>query len=106
MRKTAIVRSKEARTIKENIVKSPYPVVVCGDFNDIPVSYTYHVLSEGLQDAFQESAWGFGKTYAGHIPALKIDNILLDNSLEALHCHIPKIPFSDHYPVVAQFKFK
>jgi endonuclease/exonuclease/phosphatase family metal-dependent hydrolase len=106
VRRNAKLRANEAEKIKAHALSSPYPVMICGDFNDIPVSYSYHVLSEGLQDAFQKKGFGFGVTYNGNIPALKIDHILSDNHFDVLSCDILKVPYSDHYPVVSQMQLK
>ena len=106
VRKMAQMRAKESEKIEAHIASSPYPVIVCGDFNDIPVSYSYHVLSEKLKDAFQEAGVGFGVTYNGNIPALKIDHILVDKKLDILSCKILKSSYSDHYPVVSELKFR
>ncbi|MBL7814949.1 MAG: endonuclease/exonuclease/phosphatase family protein [Saprospiraceae bacterium] len=100
-RRAGIVRAKDSELLKKHMNESPYPIVVCGDFNDIPVSYTYNVLAEGLTDNFQQTGKGFGTTYAGHIPALRIDYILMSPKLTPLSCAILREPHSDHYPVVS-----
>jgi endonuclease/exonuclease/phosphatase family metal-dependent hydrolase len=105
VRRTGILHTREAEFIASNIQQSPYPVIVCGDFNDIPVSYAYRTLSEGLSDAFQQSAFGFSSTYNGNIPALKIDNILMSPTIEAHVCKIHNVKFSDHYPMTADLVF-
>ena len=56
------LRSKQAEAIAQHIENSPYPVIVCGDFNDTPVSYTYRMMKTGLKDAFRQSGFGFGGT--------------------------------------------
>ena len=107
VRRNAKLRAKESEKIKAHTLTSPYPVMICGDFNDIPVSYSYHVLSENLQDAFQRKGFGFGVTYNGNIPALKIDHILNDEKqFKILSCTILKEPYSDHYPIVSEMKLK
>ena len=49
-------RAEQVEVIKTLINKSPYPVVLWGDFNDTPNSYAYHQLSNGLKDAFVEKS--------------------------------------------------
>ena len=100
-RLSAIEREGQANVIAEKIQNSPFPVIVCGDFNDTPVSYTYNKLSSGLKDAFKERGKGIGTTFAGKIPALKIDYILTDPSIEILDHKIDRALFSDHYPLSA-----
>lgn len=102
VRRTGILHTREAEYIAAMIKESPYPVIVCGDFNEIPVSYAYKTISNGLEDAFQQSAFGFSSTYNGTIPALKIDNILMSPMINAQKCIIhSKIRYSDHYPMTA-----
>jgi endonuclease/exonuclease/phosphatase family metal-dependent hydrolase len=104
VRRNARKRANQAEKIAQQIASSPYPVIVCGDFNDIPVSYTYNVISENLTDAFKTKGIGFGTTYSGNIPALKIDYILTDKRITPLSFDIPDVRFSDHFPVVSEVK--
>ncbi len=99
LRAAFIKRARQASMLGRHIKSSPYPVLVCGDFNDPPVSYTYHVLSSGLKDAFLESGKGFGKTYHGIFPSFRIDYILHDPRWEAVQYKTYHIRLSDHYPV-------
>jgi endonuclease/exonuclease/phosphatase family metal-dependent hydrolase len=106
VRRNARKRANQAEKIAQHISSSPYPVIVCGDFNDIPVSYTYNVMSENLTDAFKVKGHGFGTTYSGNIPALKIDYILTDKKIKPLSFDIPDVRFSDHFPVVSKVKIE
>ena len=91
-------RVSEALKIKKHIDKSPYPVIVCGDFNDTPLSYTYSTLKKGLADSFQESGIGIGNSYVS-IPTLRIDYILHSQKYESYNYKKLKYKFSDHYPI-------
>jgi endonuclease/exonuclease/phosphatase family metal-dependent hydrolase len=99
-------RAKQADKVRSYIDKSPYPVIVCGDFNDTPLSYTYRTVSSGLDDAFLETGRGVGASYAGGIPFLRIDFILHDSTLDAYRFEKHKVTFSDHYPLSCYFKMK
>lgn len=94
-----ILRANQADTIAEHIKQSPYPVLLCGDFNDTPVSYSYYRLSEALEDAYKISGQGMGATYAGNLPFIRIDFILHSEKIKSYDYHIHKVKYSDHYPV-------
>lgn len=99
LRYAFIKRARQAREISAHISSSPHPSILCGDFNDTPVSYTYKTLSEGLKDAFRESGTGFGSTYAGPIPGLRIDYILHTPDIISYDFSTSQPELSDHYPV-------
>lgn len=104
--KYAIVRSEQVDMVKESIAKSPHPVILCGDFNDPPMSYTYQELSEQLDDAFISCGAGIGSTWIGHVPMLRIDYILSDPELECVRYRTITSSLSDHYPIKAVFDMK
>lgn len=103
MKQAYIQRAEQVEILARHISSSPYPVIVCGDFNDTPVSYTYHKLSRNLKDAFVESGSGTGKTFRGSLPYARIDYLLYSPPFEALRYHARKVSLSDHYPVSAHF---
>ena len=96
-------RGLQADFITTKIKESPYPVIICGDFNDVPNSYTYFTVKGNLQDAFLQKGWGFGRTFRYISPTLRIDYILADKKSEIKQFSEIKVPYSDHYPVVADF---
>lgn len=98
---STIKRAKQARIIKDHINKSPFKTIICGDFNDTPLSNVYKVLSTNKTDTFKECGSGIGTTYAGKIPALRIDYILTDERLKIVNHKIHKGQYSDHYPISA-----
>jgi endonuclease/exonuclease/phosphatase family metal-dependent hydrolase len=104
--KGAKAREIQSATIALHAQKTPYPTLICGDFNDTPMSYSYQTLAEGRQDAFKEGGFGFSSTYIGGIPMLCIDHILVSKELEVLDCVVPKVNFSDHYPLMATLKWR
>lgn len=99
-----IKRAGQADIIGDHIAESPHPVIVCGDFNDTPISYTYHRISENLSDAFSKSSWGIGRTYNGKFPSFRIDYILHSPELETTHFSRRKIRLSDHFPIIGYMK--
>jgi endonuclease/exonuclease/phosphatase family metal-dependent hydrolase len=106
LKKGFIRRSVQAQVVKDKINRSPYPVIVAGDFNDTPVSYVYRKLRKGLNDSFVNSGYGAGFTYKGNYPPNRIDYILYDNALINSYFEIKKVRYSDHYPIVAYFRKK
>ncbi len=78
------LRAAQADSVARMIAESPYPVIVCGDFNDTPVSYTYRTISRGLKDAFREAGRGYSHTYRGFFNMLRIDYVLCSDEFEPL----------------------
>jgi endonuclease/exonuclease/phosphatase family metal-dependent hydrolase len=106
LKKGFIKRASQAKVVKDHINKSPYPVIVLGDFNDTPVSYAYTKIRKGLNDSFVNSGYGAGFTYKGNYPPNRIDYILYDNALTNSYFEILKVKYSDHYPIVSYFRKK
>lgn len=93
------LRATQIKAIAEHIKGSPYPVIVCGDFNDTPLSYTVR-QTNFLQDNFAKKGRGFASTYNGNIPFLRIDYILSDRRFKVIETDIMKeYKASDHFPM-------
>lgn len=99
LKRAFIKRAQQVNVLREHISKSPYPVIVCGDFNDTPSSYTYATISEGLNDSFRESGSGLGRSYAGAFPSFRIDYILHDKKFKSSGYRTIHEKLSDHYPI-------
>ncbi len=95
------VRAEQAQRLRQHLITSPNPVVVCGDFNDTPNSYVVAHIAEGLTDTFRAKGLGLGTTFAGALPMLRIDYILTEKSFSTFSCRTIRGGGSDHYPVVA-----
>jgi len=102
MKQAFIQRADQVDILSGHISSSAYPALICGDFNDTPLSYTYHTMSKGMNDAFIEAGSGFGITYRG-FPHMRIDYILYSDEFRALDFSVKKENWSDHYPVVSRF---
>jgi len=85
-----------SQIIKEN--KNPY-IIVCGDFNDTPISYARYKIKGNLRDAFVDSGFGLGITYNKHRFLFRIDYILHSNNIKSYNCTVGNLKSSDHYPV-------
>ncbi|MEI6679258.1 MAG: endonuclease/exonuclease/phosphatase family protein [Mariniphaga sp.] len=100
------LRAIQARTVAAHIKKSPYPVIVCGDFNDTPVSYTYRKVRGELKDAFVTSGWGISNTYNGELPSFRIDYILFNQKWVGENYKRDRVPYSDHFPVHSEIRIE
>ena len=102
MKGTFIKRSEQVGNIISHMNKTQLPTIICGDFNDTPMSYTYHTLSKHRQDTFEEAGSGFGGTFRPIWPLLRIDYILVPQETTCLSHTIQKLKLSDHYPAIAE----
>jgi endonuclease/exonuclease/phosphatase family metal-dependent hydrolase len=98
-------REDQAHIIREHIDNCPYPVLICGDFNDTPLSYSYATIKGEFKDAFEEKGKGLGSTYNGIFPLLRIDYMLYNKGLTLHQFDKKKKDLSDHYPLAAYFTF-
>ena len=94
-----IVRAGQARRVASEIAQSNVPCIVCGDFNDVPYSYTYNTMLGNLVDGFKECGSGFMYTYREPKKPVRIDYIFHDESLEGITYYTKDITYSDHLPV-------
>jgi endonuclease/exonuclease/phosphatase family metal-dependent hydrolase len=101
-----VKRSVQSNHVREEIDRSPYPVVVCGDFNDVPNSYAYCRIGDGLKNAFVEKGVGFGRTYSGISPTLRIDNIFTDKRFMIEQFTRISKKLSDHFPIMADVSLR
>lgn len=94
------IRARQAEAVSEEIKKvdSDY-LVVCGDFNDTPVSYAHRTIQGSLTDAYAASGWGIGTTYNENFFWFRIDNILHSDNLKSMNCTVDRVRYSDHYPL-------
>lgn len=102
MKNAYIRRSVQAETVSRFVESSPYPVVLCGDFNDTPVSYSYRLIDKNLDDAFVNKGKGLGQTHAQMLPLLRLDYIFHSKSMQTLEYKTIDKDYSDHFPVVAR----
>ena len=97
-------RAHQARTMAKHIKNSPYPVVICGDFNDTACSYTYRTVLGDLKDAFVESGFGISNSYNGKLPSFRIDFLLHSDSYSSYNYKRDRVPYSDHFPISCVIK--
>ncbi|MBS1613683.1 MAG: hypothetical protein JST49_12760 [Bacteroidetes bacterium] len=73
--------------------------IICGDFNDVPVSYTYETVRQELQDAFVAKGNGFGATFVNKLSIFRIDYVLPSKDIKVNSYRTVRENYSDHYPV-------
>ncbi|MBJ6143789.1 endonuclease/exonuclease/phosphatase family protein [Hymenobacter sp. BT559] len=97
----AAARAWQADTLLAHVRRSPYPVLLAGDLNDLPYSYAYSQLASELQNAWATVGFGPGNTYHGRLPPLlRIDQQFAGPQWRVLDCRIhSEIPYADHFPV-------
>ncbi len=100
-------RGVQANIVKEEIDKSPYPSIICGDFNDVPNSYTYfHIKGDNRQDAFLQKSFGIGRSFIALAPTLRIDYILPTRQFDVKQFEMVNDDLSDHIMLVTDLVLK
>jgi len=100
-------RALQVEALEQHIAESPYPAIVCGDFNDVPYSYTYRRMRRKLENAFERAGKGFGFSYNGKLFFLRIDHQFYDSRLQIHSFHTSRhVPYSDHFPLSATYSFR
>ena len=82
--------------------------ILCGDFNDTPMSYAYHTLSRDMKDAFRECGRGYSHTFRGFFDLLRIDYALFDqHHFDVVSYEVPdSVRWSDHLPVCVRAELR
>lgn len=103
IRRGLMARSWHTKIIMDFLDKSPHPIVLCGDFNENPLSYPYRSISSKLEDSFLGSRSFMAPTYyLSNIIPYRIDYIFVSKQLETADYNmVIDLPdsWSDHYPV-------
>lgn len=104
--KTSINHASFSDQLRDVVSASEHPVILCADMNNSPVSYSYRVLSKELEDAYLKTGLGFGATYNGSYPFLRIDYVFHSEELTLVDYKRHRVKHSDHYPIVTHFSVK
>jgi endonuclease/exonuclease/phosphatase family metal-dependent hydrolase len=110
------LRVSEVRELG-NILKgaATRPMVLCGDFNDIPSSRTVTQLKEEYLDTWEAAGTWEGFTFPADAPKKRIDYIFTKSSrkpdstsatihLRPLSARVVKSMASDHLPLLVEFE--
>lgn len=94
------MRAKQVNQVKDYIkTQGTQGTIICGDFNDTPISYAYNQMKMGLQDAYVSTSFGPGITYNEYLFLFRIDYIMHSDNFKAYQTKVDKIDHSDHYPL-------
>lgn len=100
-------REQQANTIRKIIDEQKTDAtIVCGDFNDAPISYAYHTIKGNLVDSYVNTGFGYGMTYHENFFWVRIDYIMHSGNMQSYNCTVDKIKYSDHYPIWTNLAFK
>ncbi len=101
--RSSLKRSRQVNVLAEHVEGCKHKVIVTGDFNDTPISYTYNRLTRKLSDSFKDAGKGIGSTYRGPLLGLRIDYVLHSAGLSAREYKTSDAGASDHHPVIVKF---
>lgn len=97
-------RSEELQTVLNGMPPVGGPIIICGDFNEPPLSYNYRQMQKaGFVDTFTKVGFGIKPTYAGKLPLLRIDYVWANDGVKPLAFDRYKYKASDHYPIMLDF---
>lgn len=100
-------RNEQLQEVESYVAGSRYPVIICGDFNETPISYSYGKLSQNFRNAFEEAGQGLGFTLNRHPYCVRIDQQFFSADWHIKTCQtLSGVSFSDHFPVLAQYVLK
>ena len=106
LQKAFRLRERQLKRVLKTVHSSPWPVVLCGDFNDTPSSWAYHRTALVLKDAFVKKGMGLGPTYAGPLPFLRIDYLFAGKPFTILSYKKYDFSASDHFPISMEIKYQ
>ena len=99
-----VLRSDEVTEMLQGLPPIDGPAILCGDFNDTPMSYTYRQMQKaGFTDTFTKVGRGIKPTYAGKLPLLRIDYMWANDQVQPLNFKRYRVKASDHYPIILEF---
>jgi endonuclease/exonuclease/phosphatase family metal-dependent hydrolase len=100
------MRAMQVLLIKQLIDSTRYPIILAGDFNDLPSSFTFKTLRRDLNDSFIQGGIGLAGTFPSKFPFMRIDNILNSKHFKCNYYSSQITDWSDHNPVIAELELK
>lgn len=84
-----------------------HPAIVCGDFNETPISYTYQQMARHLNSAYRKAGHGLGFTYSRRSFPVRIDHLFYSDQWTCTSCRTDRsVSASDHYPLIVRLSKK
>lgn len=97
-------RSRQVNQLIDHMKTSPYPFLVCGDFNETPYSYVYSRMRRELTNAFEEQGNGFGFTLNQKPYFLRIDHQFFSKGFKLQKYSVDRtMTTSDHFPTYGYY---
>ncbi len=97
----AAVRARQISVLMDHLEGCTHPIIIAGDFNDVPYSYNHFKVRRGFTNAFEAAGSGFGITYNGKLPFLRIDHQFYRGGIEASSFKtFDHVVPSDHFPIL------
>ncbi len=94
-------RAKQADKVHVEVIRelTPY-VLICGDFNDTPISYAHQRIASGMTDAYASSGHGVGYSFTFKRLGFRIDHIIHSRKIKSYNCKVDQeAKISDHKPI-------
>jgi endonuclease/exonuclease/phosphatase (EEP) superfamily protein YafD len=84
------------------------PVVIAGDFNDLPGSRTQEAMKQTFQDSWEMVGQDHGFTFSSVQPVRRIDYVFYkpERGLTPQRAWVPHSEASDHLPLVVEFRLE
>ena len=99
-------RTDEVDKLIAHAKTSPYPFLICGDFNELPYGYNYRKLRSKFQGSFEEAGKGFGFSLHSKLFFIRIDHHFHSDHIRAMKFLVDRSnTISDHFPTRAIYKF-
>lgn len=98
------IRGEQAAQLANFLAQSPHKIILAGDFNDTPSSFSYSTIKGEMQDSFAEAGKGTGDTYNKmRLIPLRIDYLFASPEFAIGDYRTVQVHWSDHKPITAQF---
>ena len=93
------------RRIKPVVSECKVPLLLAGDFNDVPNSWLYKQVDGLLDDTYRDCGTGFCSTYNGDYLKVRIDWVFRSSHFRTLSFRRINANISDHHPIVTSVEF-